>query len=191
MSASNYDDVLDQLRAGGLIVDTLQVGTPRMVRCKVEGGDREKRGWYMLHELPDLERRSAHRRQLRRVARQRPGRAEDRAAQGATIHPRAARRAAPPPGRRSQARRRRSQAPPSEQLLARPPPGRSWAADGDSDYLARKGVGAHGLRFTANGSAVLPLLDTAGRIHGLQFLRTAPRRSEGEAPRQRSSGLPA
>ena len=31
----------------GLVVDSLEVG--RMMRCKVEG-DREKRGWYHLHE---------------------------------------------------------------------------------------------------------------------------------------------
>src|SRR5574340_18993 len=48
MAATNYGDVLDQLRAAGLQVDSLEIG--RMVRCRVEG-DRERRGWYMLHEL--------------------------------------------------------------------------------------------------------------------------------------------
>ena len=50
--ASNYDDVLGQLACAGLILGStgLQVGTSRPVRCKVEG-DREKRGWYQLHEL--------------------------------------------------------------------------------------------------------------------------------------------
>jgi putative DNA primase/helicase len=46
--ASNYDSVLDQLRAFGLQVDAIDVG--RLVRCRVEG-DREKRGWYAIHEL--------------------------------------------------------------------------------------------------------------------------------------------
>ncbi|MES8343237.1 hypothetical protein U6T38_12230, partial [Cutibacterium acnes] len=48
MAAANYDDVLDQLRAGGLLVEHLEVG--RLVRCRVEGS-RERRGWYTLHEL--------------------------------------------------------------------------------------------------------------------------------------------
>jgi len=44
--ASNYDDVKLQLTGFGLQVERLETG--RMVRCRVEG-DREKRGWYILH----------------------------------------------------------------------------------------------------------------------------------------------
>ena len=51
MSWSNYDDVLGQLRSAGLHVERLEIGSPRAIRCLVEGGGREKRGWYMLHEL--------------------------------------------------------------------------------------------------------------------------------------------
>lgn len=47
--ASNYEDVLGQLTGAGLLVDSLDVG--RMRRCKVDGGDSEKRGWYHLHEI--------------------------------------------------------------------------------------------------------------------------------------------
>lgn len=46
---ANYDDVLGQLRDAGLILDGLDA-SGRMVRCKVEGS-RERRGWYVLHEL--------------------------------------------------------------------------------------------------------------------------------------------
>lgn len=46
--ASNYDDVLGQLQGAGLLVDSLEVG--RLRRCKVDG-DRERRGWYHLHEI--------------------------------------------------------------------------------------------------------------------------------------------
>ena len=46
--ASNYQDILDQLRNGGLIIESLDVG--RIIRCRVEG-DRERRGWYILHEI--------------------------------------------------------------------------------------------------------------------------------------------
>jgi hypothetical protein len=47
--ASNYDDVVGQLISAGLQVTSLDIG--RMKRCKVEGGGREKRGWYHLHEI--------------------------------------------------------------------------------------------------------------------------------------------
>ena len=45
--ASNYDDVLSQLRSNGLIVDRLEPG--KVQRCKVEGSH-ERRGWYLLTE---------------------------------------------------------------------------------------------------------------------------------------------
>jgi len=54
---SNYDDVLEQLRGGGLLdrhggtLLDIEVSTPRPVRVMVEGGDRERRGWYWLHEI--------------------------------------------------------------------------------------------------------------------------------------------
>lgn len=52
MSYANYDDVVDQLREAGLVVDLpLKVATgSKSVRCMVDGGDTEKRGWYRLHE---------------------------------------------------------------------------------------------------------------------------------------------
>src|SRR5690606_18060110 len=61
----------------------------------------------------------------------------------------------------------------------------AWARlspNGESDYLAGKGVSAHGLRFTDNGSAVLPLLDGAGKIHGLQFLRSTKQAAQANRP---------
>jgi len=48
MALANYEDVLAQLRSAGLVVESLDFG--RLRRCHVEG-DREKRGWYILHEL--------------------------------------------------------------------------------------------------------------------------------------------
>ena len=52
MNWSNYDDVLGQLRAIGLVIDgplELAVGK-KSVRCTVDGEGTEKRGWYRLHE---------------------------------------------------------------------------------------------------------------------------------------------
>ena len=48
MNWTNYDDVIAQLRTAGLQVESIEVG--RLRRCRVED-DREKRGWYSLHEL--------------------------------------------------------------------------------------------------------------------------------------------
>lgn len=52
MSYANYDDVVDQLREAGLVLELpLKVATgSKSVRCLVDGGDAEKRGWYRLHE---------------------------------------------------------------------------------------------------------------------------------------------
>lgn len=51
MNWINYSDVLSQLQSSGLLVDGItdaDVGQRR--RCRVEG-DKEKRGWFHLHEL--------------------------------------------------------------------------------------------------------------------------------------------
>ena len=177
----NYQDVLDQLRAFGLIVDTLRIGEARPVRCKVEG-DREKRGWYILHELPLSEGGSlivgsygqwrgnenhAQKIELRRdnplsdaqrdALRQRMAEDRKRADQALAVqHAKAAARA--------------------EQTWAK------LAREGDSPYLAAKHVQAYDLRFTPNGCAVVPMMDAAGRVHGLQFLRTAAQAKQGRRP---------
>ena len=45
------------------------------------------------------------------------------------------------------------------------------AADGQSSYLAKKNVGAFGVKFSPSGALVVPMTDTHGRIHGLQIIR--------------------
>lgn len=53
MNYANYDDALSQLRSAGLeIEEPIAIGGTRSQRCRETGGDREKRGWYWLHELP-------------------------------------------------------------------------------------------------------------------------------------------
>lgn len=166
--AANYDDVLGQLRSAGLIVDELRTG--EWVRCKIDG-DREKRGWYKLHSLQvngeellvgsfgffrgmdsntmkvELTRRELSRDQLdslrRRLAEDKRRAENSRRAEAE----RAARRAA-----------------------------KAWAAcsaAGDCDYLAKKSIGAHGIRFSPSGAAVVPMLDVSGKIHGLQVIRNS------------------
>ncbi|HZZ09807.1 MAG TPA: DNA primase, partial [Paraburkholderia sp.] len=175
---SNYDDVLAQLRAEGLIVDALQTG--KLVRCRVDGA-RERRGWYSLHELvtgsgdtiivgsfgvwhgADNGARKVELRKLEISNEQRETLkrrlAEDRR-RADTV-------------RRAEARRAAERAT------------RAWAQcseSGDSEYLIAKSVGAHGVRFSPSGALAIPMLDTSGHIHGLQIIRSRARAQAERAP---------
>ena len=165
--AANYDDVIDQITSAGILVDALQVG--RMVRCKVEG-DREKRGWYILHELAvdggDVLLVGSY-----------------GVWQGANNNARKIelRKREISPEQRDSLRRRLAEDRKRADALRKADAGRAaeqaakaWAKcqpAGESDYLVRKGVGAHGVRFSPSGALVIPMLDVAGKIHGLQIVR--------------------
>lgn len=169
--SANYDDVLGQLRDAGLILDTLDT-TGRMVRCKVEG-TREKRGWYVLHELNTSggdvlvvgtfgvwrgNENGATRVELRK--RDSEFTAEQREA---------LKRRLAEDRRRAEDARRRDAARAAQVATT------AWEKakpEGESDYLAAKGVQGFGLRYGATGVAVVPMLDTNGAIHGLQLLRS-------------------
>ena len=174
MNWANYDDVLAQLRSFGLLVDAIEVG--RMMRCKVEG-DREKRGWYSLHDLR-LDNgeavlvgsfgqwRGAENNAQKVELRKTQLSAEQRSALKARIQ-----------ADLQAAEKRRKAEAARAALLAQ----KAWeqcARDGDSAYLKRKGVQAHGVRFSRDGREVIvPMLDTSGRIHGVQ--RIYPDRARG------------
>lgn len=167
MNWLNYEDVLRQLREAGLQVDALDSG--KRMRCRVDG-DRERRGWYHLHDLRldsgdfllvgsfgvwrgndpgsqrvELAKGTALSAEQRSAMRQRitTDRKAVEAAQRAEAH-RAALRA--------------------QTMWTR------LHSDGQSDYLTRKGVQAYGVRFSDKGAVVIPLLDAGGQIHGLQFI---------------------
>lgn len=178
--ASNYQSVLDQLRAAGLIVDSLEFGTSRPVRCKVEG-DREKRGWYILHEITTTGGEQlivgsfgvwrGNENQAQKIEIRKDAFTDDQRAAIAQ--------------RLKDDRRRADAARTAEANRAAERARRMWERllpDGDSPYLKAKRIGAHGLRFTPNGTAVLPLLDTGSQIHGLQFLRTAGAAEKARRP---------
>ncbi|WEN13687.1 DUF5906 domain-containing protein [Rhodanobacter sp. AS-Z3] len=174
MAASNYGDVLDQLRGIGLQVDHLEIG--RMVRCRIEG-DREQRGWYMLHEL------QAGTGDLLIVGSFGVWRGQDNGAmkvalskssQLTTEQREAIRKRQAEDRKRVDADRARTAARAADKAAA------AWAKcnpTGESDYLTRKGVQAHGLRFSPSGACVVPMLDAAGKIHGLQIIR--PKKENG------------
>ncbi len=183
-SASNYDDVLGQLRQAGLNVDSLEGGTARPVRCSVEGMGREKRAWYSLHELPTRDGRlllvgaygvwqgATHTTQ--RVELKRDGAAALTAEQRDALRARIKReRQAAEAARRAEAARAAARA---ESVWRRLLPA------GDSEYLRRKGVQAHGVRFAPSGAVVVPMLDVQGRVHGLQFILPS------DHPRRRKTG---
>jgi putative DNA primase/helicase len=168
---TNYDDVIGQMRSIGLLVDGLEVG--RMVRCKVDG-DREKRGWYSLHELrldngDDVlvgsfgvwrgAENNAQKIELKKTALS----AEQRAAMKARM---AADLQAAEKRRRAESARAALRAQKMWELCLR---------DGEAAYLKRKGIGAHGVRFSPKGAVVIPVLDTSSRVHGLQVIHAAKR----------------
>lgn len=71
--------------------------------------------------------------------------------------------------------------------------GRDVADPDQAPYLVRKGVGAHGVRFTHPGTLLVPLRDAAGKLWNLQ--RIAPAKPANGAPEKlfmkggRKSGL--
>lgn len=44
------------------------------------------------------------------------------------------------------------------------------STDGSNDYLASKSINAYGVRFDAQNTILIPLCDMAGRIHSLQYI---------------------
>lgn len=170
--AENYDDCLRQLRSGGLLVGALEV-CGRVRRCKVEG-EREQRGWYILHPIRTDDGRDlivgswgiwhgtdngARKIELGKADRLSPEQMKairDRAREDR-------RRAAAL--REAEAKRAQARA---EELWRRS----LLAPAGDQvpEYLKRKGVGAHDVRYTPSGAIVVPMGGPDGRIRGVQFI---------------------
>lgn len=176
----NYDDVLDQLRDAGLQFDTLETG--RLIRCKVEG-ERERRGWYMLHELRMSDGELLlcgsfgvwHGRDngARKIELRKRDEALSNDQRDALKR------------RMAEDRRRVQQDRQSAADRAAAAATSAWSKyteEGESDYLASKMVRGFGLRYTAANAAVVPLLDVTGKIHGLQFLRSRAQADAAKRP---------
>jgi putative DNA primase/helicase len=182
--ALNTDDVIRQLEAAGLQIDHLVIG--KIARCKVEG-DREKRGWYALHEVTldngDLilvgaggvwhgDNNNKFKLNLSKYHLS----AEQQAAMRARL-------------REDQKRAdglRKLEAEKAAEKAERK--WRDLSASGEHDYLTRKGVQAYALRFAPDGTRIdyeydgkvresdisgalaVPMCDVAGRIWGLQWI---------------------
>lgn len=172
----NYDDVLGQLQAAGMQVADLDVG--RMRRVKVEGCT--QKGWYSLHELRLDDGRTSligaygwwkgsekfqYNVELRVDNEKRKLDADQMAAVKARMAE-----------ARKEAERRRA----GEAKRAAEEATRAWgkySTAGDCDYLADKGIQAHGVKFTHppqdakhGQSLVIPMKDAGGLVHGLQLI---------------------
>lgn len=187
MTATNYSDVLDQLQAFGLLIppgEGLRIGTHKPVRVFTQDGGREKRGWYLLKEWsPSAER-------LLIVGSYGIWRGNEKHAQKVALpkdetgritqqQREAMRRVWEEAAKAAELQRQKENAIAAERAR------RVWARllpDGNSPYLASKGVIGHGVKYTEHGTAVLQLNDTAGKVHGLQFLRTAAQAKESGRP---------
>lgn len=165
--AANYDDVLAQLRAAGLAVDSLEVG--RLRRCKVDG-DRERRGWYHLHEMrldngTDLIVGSYG---VWRGNENNATKIELRKQDLSTEQRDSLRKRLAEDKKRAELARKADAKRAAERAASA---WRQYSADGDCEYLHRKAVRGHGVRYTQAGSMVIPMMDTSGNIHGLQIIR--------------------
>lgn len=173
---ANYDDVRDQLLDAGLRLDgELEVDTPQPVRTFENGGDRERRGWYWLSSRQINGQlfiigacgiyRGADAGKIALKLRL------DGKAVSLTSEEREAIRAQQ---RRQEAKRKAMRKAKGERAALKAQRLiRLYQPEGASDYLERKGVGAHGLRFapSGNGTIAVPMRDTAGTIHGVQIIR--------------------
>ena len=183
--SSNYGDVLGQLTSAGLLVDSLEVGKLR--RCKVEG-ESERRGWYHLHEM-----RLANGDELIvgsygvwRGASNNATKVEITKNELSTEQRDSLRKRLAEDKRQADAARK---ADAERAAIAASAAWKKCTEDGDCEYLHRKGVAGHGLRYSPSGAMVIPLLDVAGKVHGLQIVRgRAPRRALGEAAAAQAAG---
>lgn len=168
--AVNYQSVIGEMTDAGLLVGGgLEVNSGKTVRVRVEG-DREKRGWYRLSVVDiggedylvgayGIWRGSDNGKISVRPDRKVTVSPEQRAAINARIRADAAKAKAQ---REAEAERA---------AVAAQKAWRRYEPSGFSAYLSEKGVGAHGLRFHPAGTVVVPMMDTKGKIWGLQIIR--------------------
>ena len=187
---ANYDDVLAQIQNHGLILNGgIEVGTSRPKRVFVENDPRVKRGWYWLNDVQiegqpyivgayGIYHGNDSGKQTIQLT---------RSGQPVQIDPelRKAIRAQQADRDKRMKVMRAAEAESAAQEAAR-----MWRAylpgiNMQSDYLQRKGVGAHGVRWapSENGSFAIPMMDATGKIWGLQIIR-GQNRKNGELEKE-------
>ena len=169
----NYDSVIDQLQSAGLVINggIVADGVVRRVRTTE---DKEKRGWYCLHEWQSQRGNrylvgtygvwhgNDNGAQKIELGKDQEISKEEQAALRKRIAEDKKRAKAQRQARQKRAARHAEAA--WSELLTAPPAGAVV------DYLERKEIEPHGVRYTKNGSIALPMLGTDDRVHGLQFI---------------------
>ncbi len=167
----NYNDVLAQLRDNGLLVSTLYVDTAKVQRCFTLENQREKRGWYWLSSITiDTEpyivgafgiySGNDNGKQKITLSRQKSDQLTAEQREAIKAQQRESQK-------KAEAERKRQ----ADRTAARAK--QAWlkcSATGTSEYLNKKHVNAYGVRFSPNGSVVIPVMDDRDSIRGLQFV---------------------
>jgi putative DNA primase/helicase len=167
----NYDDVHAELRTSGLLFEPENFpSVGKRQKCRVEGLDREKRGWFLLHEIQALDGSG-----LLLVGSygiwygSNPGTQKiSLKGRPLTGDQRAALKARMAKDMQIELARRRRVA-----ELASRRADKVWrrlSEDGECEYLVRKKVLPFGVRFSESGAMAIPLLDVSGVVHGLQVI---------------------
>lgn len=175
MSAhANHNDVLTQLQDYGLLVEHLEVDTPKPRRCRTIDNQREKRGWYWLSTLSvdgeshiigayGIYQGADNGKQTVKLSREKRERLTPDQIEAQKARQREAQK-------RASAERQRE----ADQAAERA--AKAWKSarlDGFSEYLHRKQIAAHGVRFTPAASVIVPMRDAHDSIRGLQFIHSA------------------
>jgi putative DNA primase/helicase len=179
--AVNYDDLLLQLKDAGLIIKDLVIG--KMTRC-MYGKTKERKGWYSLHEIQKDDGDTlivgsygvwqGNNNNAQKVVLTKQNLSDD---QKAAIKKRYIE-----DRKNAEAARQR------EINSAAKRAAKMWlklSATGESEYLKRKGVGGHGVRYTDTGSTVIPAMDNSGIVYGLQFILPANHKRKAKTGRDK------
>ncbi|MBY0453329.1 MAG: toprim domain-containing protein [Burkholderiaceae bacterium] len=166
----NYNDVLLQLQLTGLRVDFLDIDG-KVKRCAVNGS-KERKGWYLLHLWRTSQgdeyvvgsygiwSGNSNNAIKVDIAKEVQLDASERAPLKARLAEDKKRAAAQ---RADEAQRAAYRAANVWAKGLQSPPG-----DAPADYLSRKKVSDYGLRYSASGALMVPMMDSTGAIKGLQ-----------------------
>lgn len=169
MNFINYDEVLSTLISHDFIISSLDVGAMR----RVKRSDSKQQGWYVLHDITLDDGRSAligsfgywlgAEKYSEKIS---PGAEitlnKDQLAAIRKQHAEATKKA--------QLQRDADAEKASKRAAAM---WYKYEVEGESSYLTRKAVRAHGLRFApaGNGTLAVPIKDVHGKVWGLQIIR--------------------
>lgn len=171
---SNYDSVRGQLISAGFILDRPLDTSGKTQRWKVEGAGRERKGWSILHTWTNDSGNEClagsfgiwrgNDQGTQKIV---PDKSEASAEEIAAIKKRLA------DDRKRAAQHRAAEAKRAADRAANvwhKAKGIEPDQDKPADYLVRKGIKPHGVRFSKEGAIIVPMQDGKGGTFGLQFI---------------------